>query len=110
MITPNQFEAELLTGKKIRCEQDAIDAVVSLLRLGPKVFFTKKCRRCFNNPCQIVVLTSAEFDPSPEAPQGTFNLLMTLSSNLKCCCVSLDRETLLLLCQEDCRPREAAVR
>jgi pyridoxine kinase len=45
MITPNQFEAELLTGMKIIDEQSAITAMIHLFDLGPTV----------------VVLSSAEF-------------------------------------------------
>eukprot|EP01032_Pedospumella_encystans_P011641 gene11641-13526_t len=52
MITPNQFEAELLTGIKIQTEEDAVKALIQLHQLGP----------------EIVVLTSAELisetDPS----------------------------------------------
>ncbi|XP_076858715.1 pyridoxal (pyridoxine, vitamin B6) kinase a isoform X3 [Brachyhypopomus gauderio] len=35
IITPNQFEAELLTGKKISTEKDAIEAIDMLLAMGP---------------------------------------------------------------------------
>lgn len=45
MITPNQFEAELLTGIKIIDEQSAVAAMICLFDLGPTV----------------VVLSSAEF-------------------------------------------------
>ena len=45
MITPNQFEMELLTESKITDEQSAIAAMVTLFHLGPTV----------------VVLSSAEF-------------------------------------------------
>lgn len=45
MITPNQFEAELLSGIKIVDEQSAITAMMALFNLGPTV----------------VVLSSAEF-------------------------------------------------
>mmetsp|Transcript_252 Transcript_252/g.456 ORF Transcript_252/g.456 Transcript_252/m.456 type:complete len:336 (+) Transcript_252:73-1080(+) len=45
MITPNQFEAELLTGVVISNEANALDAMVHMLKMGP----------------EIVVLTSAEF-------------------------------------------------
>jgi pyridoxine kinase len=36
VLTPNQFEAELLTGTRIRTEQDALHACVVLLKSGPK--------------------------------------------------------------------------
>jgi pyridoxine kinase len=50
MITPNQFEAELLSGIKIVNELSAITAMITLFNLGPTV----------------VVLSSAEFpDVSP---------------------------------------------
>lgn len=45
MITPNQFEAELLSGMQITDEQSAIAAMITLFNLGPT----------------IVVLSSAEF-------------------------------------------------
>lgn len=37
MITPNQFEAELLTGIKIRNHEDAVNALICLHKMGPKV-------------------------------------------------------------------------
>jgi pyridoxine kinase len=46
MVTPNQFEAELISGVTIRTEADAIAAITALMALGPKV----------------VILTSAELD------------------------------------------------
>ena len=46
MITPNQFEAELLSGVSIVDEKSAVTAMISLLNLGPSV----------------VVLSSAEFN------------------------------------------------
>lgn len=50
MITPNQFEAELISGSKISDEQSAIASMLTLFNLGPAV----------------VVLSSAEFpDVSP---------------------------------------------
>ena len=49
MITPNQFEAELLTGMKIKSNDDVIEALKKLNALGPK----------------IVVMTSAEIDEKP---------------------------------------------
>eukprot|EP00598_Pedospumella_elongata_P001488 CAMPEP_0184979532 /NCGR_PEP_ID=MMETSP1098-20130426/9789_1 /TAXON_ID=89044 /ORGANISM="Spumella elongata, Strain CCAP 955/1" /LENGTH=390 /DNA_ID=CAMNT_0027502853 /DNA_START=122 /DNA_END=1294 /DNA_ORIENTATION=+ len=54
MITPNQFEAELLTGIKIQTEEDAVKALIQLHQLGP----------------EIVVLTSAELisETDPTAP------------------------------------------
>ena len=51
MITPNQFEAELLSGVQIVDEQSAISAMITLFNLGPTV----------------VVLSSAEF---PEISPG----------------------------------------
>ena len=49
MITPNQFEAELLTGMKIKCHNDAIEALKKLHSMGPK----------------IVVMTSSEIEDKP---------------------------------------------
>lgn len=49
MITPNQFEAELLSGISISSEKTALAAIWRLMELGPK----------------IVVLTSAEFEGAP---------------------------------------------
>ena len=49
MITPNQFEAELLTGLKINSNNDAIEALKKLNTMGPK----------------IVVMTSAEIVEKP---------------------------------------------
>jgi pyridoxine kinase len=49
MVTPNQFEASLLTGRKIESESDAITAMLQLHSLGPK----------------IVALTSAELSDFP---------------------------------------------
>ncbi len=37
MITPNQFEAELLVQKQISSEADTLSAMKELLSLGPKV-------------------------------------------------------------------------
>jgi pyridoxine kinase len=48
MITPNQFEAELLSGIKIESHETAVHALQAMHRLGPR----------------IVVLTSAEFHTS----------------------------------------------
>ena len=49
MITPNQFEAELLSGVKIRSHNDACNALVLLHKMGP----------------QTVVLTSSEIEELP---------------------------------------------
>lgn len=49
MITPNQFEAELLSGMSIRSEASAVAAAASLMKLGP----------------DIVVITSAELEAEP---------------------------------------------
>lgn len=49
MITPNQFEAELLSKRKITCEKEALEAITSLSSMGPN----------------IVVLTSCELDEFP---------------------------------------------
>lgn len=49
MITPNQFEAELLTGMKINTHNDAIEVLKKLNSMGPK----------------IVVITSSEIDEKP---------------------------------------------
>lgn len=49
MITPNQFEAELLSRVKIRNHDDACNALVSLHKMGPKT----------------VVLTSSELEELP---------------------------------------------
>ncbi|XP_076015191.1 pyridoxal kinase-like [Genypterus blacodes] len=52
ILTPNQFEAELLTGRKIRTEKDAIEVMDLLHQMGPKT----------------VVLTSTEL-PSKQGDQ-----------------------------------------
>lgn len=49
MITPNQFEAELLSGKPIFTESDCIDCLKSLQQMGPS----------------IVVITSVELKSEP---------------------------------------------
>lgn len=49
MITPNQFEAELLSGVNIHTEADAVSAIAGLMALGPNV----------------VILTSAELEALP---------------------------------------------
>ncbi|XP_069554736.1 pyridoxal kinase-like isoform X2 [Brachyistius frenatus] len=36
ILTPNQFEAELLTGRKIKSEQDAIEVMDLLHKMGPE--------------------------------------------------------------------------
>uniref|UniRef100_H3CJ93 Pyridoxal kinase n=1 Tax=Tetraodon nigroviridis TaxID=99883 RepID=H3CJ93_TETNG len=37
ILTPNQFEAELLTGRKIKTEEDAVEVVMDLLhKMGPE--------------------------------------------------------------------------
>lgn len=43
MITPNQFEAELLSGIKIACVEDARRAMIALHTLGPKVVVLTSC-------------------------------------------------------------------
>ena len=48
VVTPNQFEAEILSGKKIETEQDALD-VINLFHSEP-----------YNIP--VVVLTSVEYN------------------------------------------------
>ncbi|KAG2383550.1 hypothetical protein C9374_004221 [Naegleria lovaniensis] len=53
VITPNQFEAETLSGKKIKNEQDALD-VIDLFHKEP-----------YNIP--VVVLTSAELEGDKES-------------------------------------------
>mmetsp|Transcript_6627 Transcript_6627/g.6934 ORF Transcript_6627/g.6934 Transcript_6627/m.6934 type:complete len:344 (+) Transcript_6627:34-1065(+) len=50
MITPNQFEAELLSGVKIIDQNTALQALAKMVSIGP----------------QIVVLTSCEFPESSE--------------------------------------------
>jgi pyridoxine kinase len=49
MITPNQFEAELLSGIKIRSQADVVAAAQRLLSMGP----------------EIVVITSTELEEHP---------------------------------------------
>lgn len=49
VITPNQFEAELLSGKSIVTETDCIESLKILHSLGPS----------------IVVITSVEFKSEP---------------------------------------------
>lgn len=69
MITPNQFEAELLSGIKIRNEGDAVKALIHLHKLGPEVIHSTLplLSLLLNSYCilrshiQVVVLTSAEF-------------------------------------------------
>lgn len=49
MITPNQFEAELLADVVIRTEANAISAAAKLIGMGP----------------EIVIITSTELDDAP---------------------------------------------
>jgi hypothetical protein len=49
-LTPNQFECELLTGLKIRCESDAVAA----------------CRQLHSRGVRIVVLTSLDYGSTDE--------------------------------------------
>ncbi|KAG5282804.1 hypothetical protein AALO_G00034800 [Alosa alosa] len=52
ILTPNQFEAELLTGRKITSEQDALEVMAALHDAGP----------------HTVVITSSDL-PSPRGPE-----------------------------------------
>jgi hypothetical protein len=45
VLTPNQFEAEQLTGRRIRTEQDALQACSALLERGPKTVVSHQPRR-----------------------------------------------------------------
>ncbi len=38
MVTPNQFELELLSERKINNENDALEAMKIVLHMGPKVY------------------------------------------------------------------------
>uniref|UniRef100_A0A8C6XMJ2 Pyridoxal kinase n=1 Tax=Naja naja TaxID=35670 RepID=A0A8C6XMJ2_NAJNA len=55
IITPNQFEAELLTGRKIRSEKEAIEVMDMLHNMGP----------------ETVVITSSDL----QAPSGNDYLI-----------------------------------
>lgn len=60
IITPNQFEAELLTGMKIRDLGDARTATSALHRLGPSIVLMTSYRSEDSRPGEISNLLSVE--------------------------------------------------
>lgn len=49
MVTPNQFEAELITDRKIRTQADALQACQDLHKMGPSIVVSESLTsRCFS--------------------------------------------------------------
>lgn len=61
VITPNQFEAELITGVKIKTECDAIQAVSRLLNIGPKTVVLTSCS--FGRDDKLILLAADKNNP-----------------------------------------------
>ena len=62
IITPNQFEAELLSGMKIDTEEDAMKAITLLLEKGPKTVVLTSC--VFKDENQLVLLGADKQNPT----------------------------------------------
>ena len=62
IITPNQFEAELLTGIKINSESDAIDAISWLHQKGPKTVVLTSCS--FGQADKLILLAADKEKPN----------------------------------------------
>lgn len=77
IITPNRFELELLSGRRVASLQDALTAARALLALGPKVVLVTSLRHAATDPGEIEMLAVAadqavrvrtpylHFDPAP---------------------------------------------
>jgi len=85
ILTPNQFEAELLSGKTIRSAEDAATVTDYIHSRGPKIIVVTSCR--LGNPDKLGLLLSCYSDkflietdllPFASPPKGSGDLFSAL--------------------------------
>lgn len=78
MITPNQFEAELLTGQSIKCHEDAIKVLLQLHNMGPTVvLLTSSILTEFPNKLCCYVLSPIEEKIDKDNKDNINNVIIT---------------------------------
>jgi pyridoxine kinase len=78
MITPNQFEAELLTGHSIKCHEDVIKVLLQLHKMGPDVILlTSSILTEFPNKLCCYVLAPIEGTLDKDNNDNINNVIIT---------------------------------
>ncbi|XP_034430489.1 pyridoxal kinase-like [Hippoglossus hippoglossus] len=78
ILTPNQFEAELLTGRKIKTEADALEVMELLHKMGPDIVVLTSTDLPSKHGDQFLVALGSQKIVKPDGTKTTQNICMDI--------------------------------